>query len=619
MSFEAYSVAVRLKLVDDVSGGLLGIAGHFKVLQGTIGKTQAEILALEAAWKKVKTTALIGGGMLAVGSGMLLGLKAPMEEANKWQQEAAKFASLGFGAIVNADAERFAAGMKTYGTSARDNLALLGDSMAVFKDLSVSEMAAPIMAKMKFANEAIFGAEGGGEYDRKFMDMMKVVDLRGGANKDKPEEFKTQANYVQQVISGSRNRVDAGQMLLALRTGGAALARMTNEQFYLGSEPLIQEFGGNRFGTMMMSAMQNDMGRGTMAAQNERLRIGLLDKSKVHMNAVTGRIQSLDDGAYVGQKQYAEGRNNPVTMLQEVLLPAFKKMGITGDAAIAAELNHIYSNRTAANLYIRAYQQMGQIQNQWDANRNAQNIDQANETAKNTPQGKFLELHKKWADAELQLGLVVLPLATRAAEGLTGALKWLTDAMRNNPITTKVMVLAFTALGALFVVGGAAMVMTAGLGALRLALFGLSPAVASAAGPGGLGGILGTVVSMVKNIAGAVGGGSVLSTLGRAGSVAAVGAIAYEATDLIANKWLHLDQKLGNLLNNFAGNEYKNESPHIAKKKDQPVIVRSPVYIDGRVATDIFSGHQADNMGPLGGEMFDPTLSLPPVGLNFAR
>jgi hypothetical protein len=616
VSFEAYSVAVRLKLVDDVSGGLLGIAGKFKILQGTIGKTQAEILALEAAWKKVKTTALIGGGMMAVGGGMLLGLKAPMEEAAKWQQEAAKFASLGFGAIVNADAERFAVGMKTYGTSARDNLTLLSDAMAVFKDLSHAEMAAPIMAKMKFANEAVFG-EGAGGNEAKFMDMMKVAEMRGGLKS--PEEFKAQANTIQQVISGSRNRVDATQLLQALKTGGVALAGMSNDQFYLGSEPLIQEFGGQRFGTAMMSAYQNLVqSRGSVGSQQELYRLGLLDKSKVEFNALGGVKKALP-GAFTGSKLWDEGRNNPLTVLNEVLLPAFKKAGITSDPDIINEIGRIFSNRTASNLYARAYQQRASLQNQWEANRNAQGIDQLSDTAKNTPQGKFIELQKKWADAERELGLVVLPLATRAAEGLTDALKWLTDAMRNNPITTKVMVLAFTALGALFVVGGAAMVMTAGLGALRLALFGLSPAVASAAGPGGLGGILGTVVSMVKNIAGAVGGGSVLSTLGRAGSVAAVGAIAYEATDLIANKWLHLDQKLGNLLNNFAGNEYKNESPHIAKKKDQPVIVRSPVYIDGRVATDIFSGHQADNMGPLGGEMFDPTLSLPPVGLNFAR
>jgi hypothetical protein len=616
VSFEAYSVAVRLKLVDEVSGGLLGIAGHFKVLQGTIGKTQAEILALEASWKKIKTTALIGGSMMAVGGGMLLGLKAPMEEAAKWQQEAAKFASLGFGALVNADAERFATGMKTYGTSARDNLTLLSDAMAVFKDLGHAEMAAPIMAKMKFANEAVFG-EGGEGNERKFMDMMKVAEMRGGLKS--PAEFAAQANTIQQVISGSRNRVDATQLLQALKTGGVALAGMSNDQFYLGSEPLIQEFGGQRFGTAMMSAYQNLVqSRGSVGSQQELYRLGLLDKSKVEFNELGGVKKALP-GAFTGSKLWDEGRNNPLTVLNEVLLPAFQRAGITSDADIINEIGRIFSNRTASNLYARAYQQRESLQNQWTANRSAQNIDQLNDTAKDTPEGKFKELYKTWQNAELQLGLVALPMATKAAENLTGVLQWMTDAMKKNPITTKVLVLAFTALGALFVVGGAAMVLSAGLSALRLVFLGMPSAVATASGAGGIGGIFGGVINMVKGIAGAVGGGGALSVLGRLGAVGAVGAAAYEVTDLILNKHFHLDEKLGNWLNNLAGNEWKNESSVIAPKKDRPVVVQSPVYLDGKLISDNTAGHLASDFGPSGGAMFDPTLSPVPVGLNFAR
>lgn len=178
-----------------------------------------------------------------MGVGSLLLFKGPLEEAKKFQTELTRFASLGFGDKVNREAEKFAVGMKTFGTSARDNMMLVSDAMAVFKDLHHAEIAAPILAKMKFANEAVFG-EGGRSNESKFMDMLKVIEFRRGLSSS--AEFETQANFVQKVIAGSRNRVDATQLLNALKTGGVALSGRSNESFYLGAEPLIQEFGGSR-------------------------------------------------------------------------------------------------------------------------------------------------------------------------------------------------------------------------------------------------------------------------------------------------------------------------------------------------------------------------------------
>ncbi|MFD2271418.1 hypothetical protein ACFS07_10460 [Undibacterium arcticum] len=48
---------------------------------------------------------------------------------------------------MTGQAVKFATGMNTVGTSARDNLTLLSDAMAVFKNLEHAEFAAPIMAK----------------------------------------------------------------------------------------------------------------------------------------------------------------------------------------------------------------------------------------------------------------------------------------------------------------------------------------------------------------------------------------------------------------------------------------------------------------------------------------
>src|SRR5581483_2988512 len=108
MSFEAYSVAIRLRLIDSVSSGLISMAGQFAAFNRHVGASQANLKALEGSLQRIKMMGLLGGAMLGVGGAGLYALRGPLEEAKQFQQEAARFASLGFGNKVNRDAEQFA-------------------------------------------------------------------------------------------------------------------------------------------------------------------------------------------------------------------------------------------------------------------------------------------------------------------------------------------------------------------------------------------------------------------------------------------------------------------------------------------------------------------------------
>lgn len=367
------------------------------------------------------TLGRVAGGAAVVGAIALLA--AGVNEARKFQLEATKFAALGFGDAVNFQAQKFASGLQTMGTSATENMALVGDAMAVFKDLGHAQMAAPIMAQMKFANSAIYGAQGGGR-DSKFMDMMKVIEMRGGL-KSNPE-FSEQAEFIEKVINGSRNRVDATQLLSALKTGGVALSQMKNEAFYLGSEPLIQEFGGLRFGTGMMSAYQNlVMARGAMSSQSELFRLGLLDPDKVKLNATTGKVKSVMPGAFSGASILEQ--EGPLAVIEKVLLPAFKAKGITSDDQIIQEIGRIFSNRTASSLFARAYQQRASLHTQSEANRSALGVSGMANAADKTLDGKMLELNKQWASLMKDLGENILPIAVATLKQLNNALYVLTN------------------------------------------------------------------------------------------------------------------------------------------------------------------------------------------------
>lgn len=460
MSLDAYKIAVRITLVEGVTRGLSLMSRHFK-------QTGADAKMLEDRLKSIGRQALVGGALVGAGFAGLAVLKGPLEEAKLYQAELARFASLGFGARVNAQADQFAQGMRTIGTSTRENMTLVSDAMAVFKSLPHAEMAAPLMARMKFANEALFGKERGSANDAKFMDLLKVIEFRGGLSSD--AEFARQANYAQKVIAGSRGRVDATALLQALKTGGVALSRRGNEQFYLGSEPLIQEFGGSRYGTAAMSIYQNLVqSRGTVTAQQELYRLGLLDPSRVTFNKL-GALKKALPGAFTGSSILEN--QGELALLQQVLLPAFAAKGITSPEAITREFGMILGNRTGSGLMARIYQQQPSLMRQTAANRNAFGIDQMTRAAAGTAAGKELDLEAKEANLKLVLGQQILPIYVRALELTTGALGLLTKAFSGQPaILKRVEVGGFAVISAMAVLGGSLILITAGFRGIGLAL-----------------------------------------------------------------------------------------------------------------------------------------------------
>lgn len=61
MSLEAYSVAVKLSLVNHVSSGLLAMSAQFN-------KTGKDAKALQSELKKIKLMGAVGGAMMGAGA-----------------------------------------------------------------------------------------------------------------------------------------------------------------------------------------------------------------------------------------------------------------------------------------------------------------------------------------------------------------------------------------------------------------------------------------------------------------------------------------------------------------------------------------------------------------------
>lgn len=392
----------------------------------------------------VRTAALYGAGMTATGAAALYQMRKPIDESKRVDVEENRIASLGFGKKATDEAVQYAKAMKTFGTSTLDNLTLVRDGVTAFGDVHHAQWVAPTLAKMKFANEAMYG-DHGVENEKKFMDMLKVIEMRNGLKSK--ESFQEQANIIQQVITATGGRVQAEEWLNVIKTGGIAAKGMDNKAFYYKMEPLVQEMGGHRVGTSMMSAYQNlYQGRTTQRAAANLDKFGLIgDYSKVKHNK-TGDLSYLDIGAIKGADLF---KKDQFAWMEKVLVPALNAKGITKESDVIDAIGSIFSNRTASNLFAQMYMQRDQIHKNAKLNEGAFNIDQLNTQAQGTTSGKELEARAKLHDAYLQFGQTILPIYTQALIMASNAMQGFTGWMQQNPTLAKAL-----GTGLLLIAGG---------------------------------------------------------------------------------------------------------------------------------------------------------------------
>ncbi|CAJ0743697.1 phage tail tape measure protein [Ralstonia mannitolilytica] len=422
-------------------------------LKALNGRARAQA-AVQRTADKIRTRAgnLAAAGAGASVAGMATG--APIwkgiGESKHYELEKTRIAALGLGDAATKESIEFAKQMKAYGVSQVDKAELMRDALSVFADAHHAEMVLPTLAKMKFANAAVFGQAQGAENERMFLDLLKVVELRGGLSS--PDEFRKQADMIQRVITATGGRVQSDQWLQVIKRGGLAAKGMDSEAFFYALEPVVQEMGGNTVGTALMSAYQNlYQGKTTKRTLGNLDRLGLIaDRSKVKEDKA-GQVSFMDPGALKGADVF---RKSQFEWLETVLLPTLAEKGITGKDQVLDAIGGIFSNRTASNLMAQMYLQRDQIHKNMRLNKGADSIDQLDARAKALPQGKELEALARVHDLQKEIGEKVLPLYASALEWVARAASGVTKFMQENPGLAKAMAVGVGALAASLLVLG---------------------------------------------------------------------------------------------------------------------------------------------------------------------
>lgn len=492
--FEAYKVAVRLSLINNVTSGLVSLASQFQALNKHIGAAQGGITALERQLLNLKRMGLIGGAMTAVGGFGLSLFAAPLEEAKKFQTEVAKFSALGFGDKTTEEAVKFAKGMNIMGMSARESMAMLREATVITGDLHHAMEASPFLAKMKSAVTSYMGGEHGAQSERMTMDLLKTAELRG-ALKD-PETFKRVVDFATKAYIASGGLVKPSDLLGAIKTGGVAAKSLSDEAFFFQSLHTMQEMGGQRFGTSLMSAYQNlAQGRGSLRQAKVLEEMGLLDPKMIEYTKI-GTIKQVKPGALKDSFTFLASQFD---YFEKNIRPQLE--GMSREKALE-KIGSLSSNRTTANLFSTFFLEGNNIKKTVEMARKAMGVDALYELQAGTLQQRQNDLHAKWRDVLNELGTTILPIAIKGVTWLTDALKGAIAFTREFPLLTKGIVIAFGALSAVVAVGGVLTLATTGFRALGLALGGLSGALGAGSASGaagaaaGAGGLIGKIGSL---------------------------------------------------------------------------------------------------------------------------
>ncbi len=631
MAGESYSVAIRLRLLDSVSSGLIGLAGQFAAFNRHVNASQASVRALETRLRSIKMMGAVGGALMGVGLYGLSAFRVPLEAAREYELAFTKFKTLNLGEVVNQQADHFARSADILGVSAKQLMTTMAESVGIFGNFRDAQRFAPRIAALNAANSAIFGGKINEIDEGSTRALMKFIDRRGLTRDE--AGFNRGLDLAERLVTGSGGFVQFRDLAQFSQQGGTAF-RSLSDTGLTNLALLLQEQGGARAGTAMMSIYQN-----LVAGRTPKKTMQLLQDYGF------GRIDEIRSGTVGGKRSTtttfalnpayaAQLQADPVEFFRSTFLPQLAKHGITSEAQILKATNDLLSNRTASNQASIMTTQLIQIARDAALTKGAMGAGQVTDAYRRDPNSRWADLTAKYKNLMLELGETVLPIAIKAVGGLTSVIKGAVQFAREFPMLTKILVVGAGALAGFVAVGGAVTLAAAGFRALGLALavsrgIGLGAQLLQVAGSmGSLGSNLGFLAGKLSLLASVAATAYALGTaINEAGPNGDLGGWLESK----AGDWWHRKDQKNDVFHIRNGHAYradradadatvaaaaKDISPYIALPQKPTFNFTLPVMLDGKkigqsTAKYVSQGVGAPQTGLSG---FDGTLQLTPAG-----
>lgn len=608
MTFEAYKVAIKLSLINNVSSGLVAISHQLM-------KTNKDVDTLHARLQSLQKITLLGAaasGAGIFGLGMIGKAIKPAEEYIH-QLNIMNMAGMKQAEIAEAVGDAWKLAGQNVTTTATGNLKALLDLRNVTGDWKEAREFLPIMQRMQTVLAASKDENVRSHAGDLAFSAMKALDIRGAVND--PESLKRQADLMTRVIIGTQGRVTPEQFQSVMNYSRQAKFSLSDDFLYKYLPVLMLENatkGGGGGGSKGVGPALAAMYRVTNQGFINRKSIGEWEAlgEVVHGSA----LKTATPGTVVAPLvDAALARSNPLLFNDLLVEKIRKKYGesVTDDF-ISSKLTDLYrGNQLAAGLAVEMFIKRKNFERE---RRNIEGVMSPEDAYKNAmtkdPATAHRALSAAWENFQTSLTVNVVPVLVPALFKLSRGLNDLGDFARRHPNMTKDLVIGFGAVAGVLAVGGP---LITGLAIAKVAF-------------GDVGGVLSKGAA---GTAGGVGGmlSSVATGLGKIFAVTGAFAAGYGAgswlNDNVINPGVEkLTGQKGQTLGGWIYDKtHKDYDPNQGSRFVQGKI-RQPIEItvvsklnDREIARAVTSVQDKEGRRPpTGGSSFDGSMAPRPVG-----
>jgi hypothetical protein len=335
----------------------------------------------------------------AIGSAMLV--KAGFNANAQFQQAQAQFAAQGFGAAANANATQMALSSNLPGISKIEMMSAINDAATVTRNAAQALKLAPTVATMSFANRQLYAMRGQSFTQQDEMRLLRFAELKTGTTD--PNKIIPTLNLLEQGFTSEAARLRPTDLFTFSKLGAAMLSQLSDTGL-AALFPLIQSLGGARAGTglytMQTSLMKGQNMRTGKRAVAEFQRLGIYGDNARLKPQLTSLLQS-----------------DPVAFINQVLVPAMEKKGITTTQQKIAESNVLFT-QTAARVFAQVLEQEPRIAASRALVPRAAGVQTAYQTALTTPGGQLAQVSAAWSNLALAFGNLTKPAMIAGMQSL---------------------------------------------------------------------------------------------------------------------------------------------------------------------------------------------------------
>jgi hypothetical protein len=336
-------VSIGAKLLPSINSAATGVERRFGLMTRRLRVNAAET---KAAYRQMSMAAspLLG---LAAAGGLMFSAKKAIGDSSELAHELQMLRNAGRSTRDVADA--MAAANRTISaiptSTLLENLKVLNETTGAFGSFQHALDNLTFNQKLGGMLQNMLGDKIG-DPGEVFNNLVRSMEMRGAANDHARYQRESALAYQAMIFTGGRFNPD--ELLHYSQQANPYNKGLSNRYLYRIAPSLVQEFGGDKAGTMMNTFMGTLLGKAKNKISTEAwMKLGLLDPKGVVYNKV-GPV-GFRPGAMKGTDL---ALSDPLAWSEKVLIPALKAHGFdtSNQLSLAKALMPLFRDRNANRL-----------------------------------------------------------------------------------------------------------------------------------------------------------------------------------------------------------------------------------------------------------------------------